>query len=233
MASKRLRWSFFTSIIRLKCRLRSAGPRRAFARLLISVRFFLSGGGKLSIFFSNRRKIETTTWDPRKERQSEVTVTSFVLLCVDTASKFSHLRINPLRSCLPLCCWTEDSQWTKEAPQMTYGVGVRSKARAIWIWPQERKFFFTRSEDILYSKEKNIHKSNHNDIFGTFLVKFYCFWRVEQILTVSRCSPHRPPSWFFGWIQNMGEELMPLYSAPSCLNRQNNYFAFSQLTRDN
>ena len=35
--------------------------------------------------------------------------------------------------------------------------------------------FFTRSEDILYSKEKNIHKSNHNDIFGTFLVKFYCF----------------------------------------------------------
>ena len=110
---------------------------------------------------------------------------------------------------------------------------VRSKARAIWIWPQERKFFFTRSEDILYSKEKNIHKSNHNDIFGTFLVKFYCFWRVEQILSVSRCSPHRPPSWFFGWIQNMGEELMPLYSAPSCLNRQNNYFAFSQLTRDN
>ena len=158
MASKRLRWSFFTSIVRLKCGLRSAGSRRAFARFLISVRFFLSGGGKLSIFFSKRRKIETTTWDALKERQSKMTVTSFVFLSVDTASKFSHLRINPLRSCLPLWWWTEDSQWTKKAPQMPYGVGVRSKARAIWIWPQERKFFHTKQRHIVLQRKKHTKK---------------------------------------------------------------------------
>ena len=158
MASKRLRWSFFTSIVRLKCRLRSAGSRRGFARLLISVRFFLSGGGKLSICFSNRRKIETTTWDPRKERQSEVTVTSFVFLCVDTASKFSHLRINPLKSCLPLCCWTEDSQWTKEAPQMIYGVGLGQKRGRFEFDRKNASFFSHEARTYCTPKKKTYTK---------------------------------------------------------------------------
>ena len=76
---------------------------------------------------------------------------------------------------------------------MTYGVGLGQK-RGRFEFDRKNASFFTRSEDLLYSKEKNIHKSNHNDIFGTFLVKFYCFRRVEQILSVSRCSPHGPPS---------------------------------------
>lgn len=118
-------------------------------RWFLYVSFYLEGVS-CPIFFWNRRKIETTTWDSRKERQSETTVTSFVVLCVDT---FSHLRINPLRSCLPLCWWTEDSQWTKEAPQMPYGVGLGQK-RGRFEFDRKNASFFTRSEDILYSKEK-------------------------------------------------------------------------------
>ena len=136
------------------------------------VSFYLEGVN-CPFFFSNRRKIETTTWDSLKERQSKMTVTSFVFLCVDTASKFSHLRINPLRSCLPLCWWNEDSQWTKEAPQMPYGVGVRSKARTIWIWPQERKFF--SHEARTYCKKKTYTKVIITIFSERFWLSFIAF----------------------------------------------------------
>ena len=43
----------------------------------------------------------------------------------------AYWRINSLEHCLPLYRWTEDSQWTKEAPRIACWVGVGSKWRAI------------------------------------------------------------------------------------------------------